>query len=251
MSDFTLEELSINAWPALQTIIYDGWVLRMANAYAHRANSISPIYPSNLALEEKVKYCEELYDRHNIPVAYKLISCDEHKALEDFLTMRGYSFINETSLQVCNIKTALESFASTQLPEGIIVSNDFSEAWMQSAAFLTNTPEKFISIFRQILGNIKQKKIVVHKEVNGKIIGCGCGVIERNYVGIYDIAVDENFRRRGYGSEIVKAILAEAAKRGTVKTYLQVMLNNPAALSLYKKMGYDEVYRYWYRKRII
>ena len=250
MSGFTLEELSINAWPALQTIVYDGWVLRMADAYAHRANSISPIYPSKLEIEEKVKYCEELYNRHSIPVAYKLTSYDEHKKLDEFLTKRGYSFVNETSLQICDIKAALESLASMPPVEGIIVSNTFSVSWIQSAALLTNTPEKFIPVFKQILANIKPEKIVVQKEMNGKIIGCGCGVIERNHVGIYDIAVQEDFRRRGFGREIVKAILAEALKRNVEKTYLQVMLNNAAALSLYGKMGYKETYRYWYRKRV-
>jgi hypothetical protein len=27
----TLEEISMNVWPALQTILYDGWVTRSAN----------------------------------------------------------------------------------------------------------------------------------------------------------------------------------------------------------------------------
>ena len=27
----TLEEISMNAWPALQTILYNGWVTRSAN----------------------------------------------------------------------------------------------------------------------------------------------------------------------------------------------------------------------------
>ena len=39
----TLEELSMNALPALQTMLYGGWVLRFANGYTRRANSINPI----------------------------------------------------------------------------------------------------------------------------------------------------------------------------------------------------------------
>lgn len=41
-----LEELSMNALPALQTILYDGWVIRFADGYSNRANSVNPIYPS-------------------------------------------------------------------------------------------------------------------------------------------------------------------------------------------------------------
>ena len=36
----TLEELSINAWAPLKSMNYDGWVIRMANGYTKRANSI-------------------------------------------------------------------------------------------------------------------------------------------------------------------------------------------------------------------
>ena len=104
-------------------------------------------------------------------------------------------------------------------------------------------------MFRKILANIKVEKFVVAKEVDGKIVGCGYGAMERGYVGLFDIVVKEEERNKGYGKEIVKAILKEAARRGTEKTYLQVMANNPAALRLYQKIGYKEIYRYWYRKK--
>jgi len=65
---------------------------------------------------------------------------------------------------------------------------------------------------------------------------------------VFDIVVKEKFRGKGYGREIVEAILSEAAKRGMRYSYLQVMLNNPIALHLYEKLGYREIYRYWYRK---
>jgi len=41
-----IEELSMNALPALSTVFLNGWILRFSNGYTRRANSVNPIYPS-------------------------------------------------------------------------------------------------------------------------------------------------------------------------------------------------------------
>ena len=242
--DFTIEELSMNAWPSLQTLIYDGWILRLSGGYGNRANSVNPIYPSKIKLEKKFYYCEQLFSRYNIPATYKLTDCEEHKIIDKKLEKLSYRIIHETSIQVCTIK---ESF---RVSGGIIVSADFSEDWIKSVIAFNRIEKKHHPVFRKILGNIMIRKIVVCKKIDGKIAGCGFGAIENGYVGIFDITVDENQRGKGYGREIMEAILAGAAKLGITKSYLQVMLNNPVALHLYKKLGYREKYQYWYRKMI-
>jgi hypothetical protein len=47
--DFTIEELSMNAWPSIQTVLLDGWILRMSNGYTKRANSVNPLYSEPVA----------------------------------------------------------------------------------------------------------------------------------------------------------------------------------------------------------
>ena len=242
--DFTLEELSMDGWPALMTLLYDGWVIRLSNGYGNRSNSINPIYSSKINMEEKIEYCKKLFGRHNLPAAYKLLSCEEHKPLEKRLEALKYRKINETSVQTCNIPATTESKR-----RGIIVSEGFDEHWIKSVIEFNQIEEKDVPTFKKILGNIAREKIVVRKEVAGEIAGCGYGVIGNGYVGVFDITVKEDQRRKGYGREIVETILREAAKRGVKNSYLQVMLNNPAALRLYKKLGFREKYQYWYRKK--
>jgi len=243
--DFTIEELSMNAWPSLHTLMYDGWIILLSNGYGNRGNSINPIYPSKIDLEEKLKYCDGLYSRHNLPANYKIIECAEHKALDKKLEDLNYQKIRETSIQVRQI---------TEMPgchyDGIVVEDDFSDRWKESVIEYNRIEEIHKSTFRKIVDNIAVEKFVVHKEIDGEIAGCGYGAIEHGYVGLFDIVVKEDFRGRGYGREIVETVLCEAAKRGVKKSYLQVMINNTVAVNLYNKLGYREVYRYWYRKAV-
>ena len=241
--DFKIEELSMNAWPALRTLVYDGWIIRLSNGYGNRSNSINPIYASKINLEEKLKFCDELFSGNNLLTTYKIIGCEEHQLLNKKLEDLNFQKINETSIQVYRISTKPECNYA-----GIVVSNDFSERWKDSVIRFNRIEEMHVPVFRKILDNISVEKIVVHKEIDGEIAGCGYGAIERGNIGIFDIVVKESLRGKGYGREIMETLLAEAAKRGVENSYLQVMLNNPIAMHLYEKLGYREVYRYWYRK---
>jgi len=85
-----IEELSMNAWPALQMKLYDGWVLRFADGYTKRSNSINPIYKSTISLQMKLDFCEKEYEHVNLPIVYKLTSDSQPKDLDEELDKRRY-----------------------------------------------------------------------------------------------------------------------------------------------------------------
>ena len=64
---------------------------------------------------------------------------------------------------------------------------------------------------------------------------------------MFDIVTHLQARRQGYGTQLVLSILAWARQRGAHTAYLQVMLHNAPALRLYSKLGFGEIYQYWYR----
>ena len=82
---------------------------------------------------------------------------------------------------------------------------------------------------------------------NGTTIACGLCVIERGYAGLYNIVVDETQRGKGYGCGICESLLSSAKRIGVHTSYLQVVQDNRAALNLYAKLGYKNLYSYWYR----
>jgi hypothetical protein len=83
--DYTIEELAMNAWPSLQTILIDGWIIRIANGYTKRANSVNPIYLYKNNLDDNIKYCENIYRSNNLPIIFKIVECEEQKIIDQKL----------------------------------------------------------------------------------------------------------------------------------------------------------------------
>lgn len=237
-----IEELSMNAWPALQTKLYDGWVLRFAEGYTKRANSVNPIYNSTISLRIKLDYCEKEYGHVNLPVVYKLTSESQPKALDEELDKRGYKRIDETSVRLLRI----ENYRDKKV-EGIQITTEFNDTWINGFFKCSGINEEDQITAKKMLDNIIGKVICVSKQVDGKLVGCGFGIIEREYVGIFDIIVDKNYRGNGHGKNIMNGILNTAANKGVKTAYLQVVVGNRPAENLYNNLRFQEEYRYWYR----
>jgi RimJ/RimL family protein N-acetyltransferase len=242
--NFTIEELSMNAWPSIQTILLDGWIIRMANGYTKRANSVNPLYLFNNNLDEKIKYCENIYRKNNLPTVYKIIGCDEYEKIDQKLEQLNYEKVDVISVQICN-----DIAQKHYKPNKIDVTTQFTDEWRNCfyhCSKIDNT--KTIETIELMLKNIKGDIIAVHKKEE-EYIGCGYGIIEKDFIGIFDIIIREEYRRKGHGKEIVKTILAKAEEIGVGKAYLQVVNNNTIAKELYKKLGFKEIYKCWYRKK--
>ena len=57
-------------------------------------------------------------------------------------------------------------------------------------------------------------------------------------IWIYDIEVYEPFRRRGHGTQALRAVEAKAAELGAEKVELHVFGHNPGARALYERSGF-------------
>ncbi|HEX2947465.1 MAG TPA: GNAT family N-acetyltransferase [Clostridia bacterium] len=241
-----IEEFAMNAWPSLQTRLYDGWVLRFADGYTKRANSVNPLYSSTLSLSEKIKFCESEYRSRNIPVVFKLTPASMPGDIDRVLESRGYSREDETVLRLLDIRGRRFDAA-----KGTEAAYELTGRWFEGfCRCSTSINEITKPTALKILQNLSGKIVYVSKVVDGEIAGCGYGAVEQGYVGIFDIAVHRSQRGKGYAFEIMNRILREAQQMGASDSYLQVVAGNIPAEKLYDKVGYKESYRYWYRKLI-
>lgn len=238
----TLEEFSLSAWPSLQVIYYDGWVIRFANGHTRRANSVSPIYPSTINVMEKIAYCEQAYRQRGQRVVFKISGAEQPTELDQLLEERGYEADAHTSVQTVDLPGLEQPTA-----DAITVETSLSDSWVDNYCRLNNTAADRIPIVTQIIQNIIPVCGFASLRQGEEIASLGLAVVERGYVGLYGIVTQPHLRNQGLGKQIMLHLMNWGRSQGAERAYLQVMLNNPPALHLYEKLGFQEEYTYWYR----
>ena len=240
-----LEQLSMNAWPSLQTMLYDGWVLRFAEGVTRRSNSVNPIFGSSLDNEEKISFCENLYKQKNLPTIFKLTLCVYPCDLDKILARREYKQQAETSVQTCDLTKAV-----FETKPNIILNEKLEKDWVRSFVTLNEYETAKITIYHKILQNIVPEVVYASYRISNQIVGCGLGVRQGDHIGLFDIVVDKEHRGVGLGYYIVTALMQWGKTNGANTSYLQVMTNNEIALHLYDKLGFKEQYKYCYYNKV-
>ena len=238
-----IEELSMNAWPSLQTMLYDGWVLRFADGYTNRANSINPLYPSTRDVREKIEACEHVYRGKGLSPVFKMTPDSQPAELDAILADRGYQADRRTSVQLLDLADREEVPGEPpNLPEVA------GEEWLAAYCRLSGIADRHYPTLRHMLRSIVPARCFASARADDRVIACGMGVAQDGFVGLYDIVTDARFRRQGHGRRLVEQVLTWGKRQGARIAYLQVMTNNAPALALYRKTGFQEAYPYWYRK---
>jgi GNAT superfamily N-acetyltransferase len=236
-----IEEASLNAWPALQLKLYDGWLLRYAKGYTKRANSVNVLSASTIDLPEKIAACERFYAVKGVPSVFRLNSFNVPPDLDQFLEQRGYRRVDEThvlSLELAGWRASGEStvmLRDEELPE-----------WLNSYARLSSCALEHQQTHGEILDAIPAGRNLVSLAVDGSVVSCGLGVQEDDSIGLFDLVTDPDERGKGYGSALIGGLLQRAVAAEAHIAYLQVLASNSGARRLYERLGFRESYRYWY-----
>ena len=236
------EEIASNAHVALNTMQYDGWLIRFANGHTNRANSVSVIYPSTIGFDVKVPYCEEIYKKAGLPCVFKLT--EEDNELNEYLEACGYKAVTPTDVMILNLKE--KAFQKGPC----VFSKEPTEEWLH--AYFTF--EGFTDItkqetFRQMLSKVLVETIYCSVIKDGEVIACASAAIEHGYMLLQNVVVSPEYRGRGYGKIVCESLIAQAKENGAHHTYLQVVRENAVAVNMYLKLGYEKVYTYWYMKK--
>lgn len=223
----------------MQQLLLDGWLLRFARGFTKRANSVIPLYEGRDPLPAKVRFCENLYARERLKTIFRLTSIGNHRPLDEFLEARGYH--QQDSTQVLTRPL-------TGGPEGATAISLLPvERWLDVYGELTGMPASARSLHGAILRGIPLPCAYAVVGSPATPRACGLAVLEQDLVGLFDVVTHPAGRRAGHGTALVTSLLAWAVDHGARRAYLQMVMDNHPARGLYAGLGFEPLYRYWYR----
>lgn len=233
-----LEERCFNAWPALSTVLIDGWVVRLSDGHTRRANSASALWPSTIAPEALVGEVEALFAARGLAPLFRLTPLADPR-VGALLAARGWRE-EDPSL---GMVAGLDEAPSAPAP-GVHLSPRLDAAWIDGAMAAYGMGAAGAASLRRMLPNIAPAHVYARVAHGGVDVGFGLAVAERGHVGLYDLVVAEGARGRGHGAAMVAALIGWGRARGATRAYLQVRETNDGARALYRRLRFREAYRY-------
>lgn len=242
MNGKRIEEMSLNHWPALSTAVHEGWLLRYADGYTKRANSVSAIYGAEGDAEKRIEWCERRYAALGLPAVFKMTPFDRPADLDRLLADRGYEMVDPTIIQTLDLGRI-----SRPHLDRVHITEQLTKEWVEAFCRMSGVKESHKPAMQRMLetGGVKKGfAVFLHED---QVAACGFGVVENGWIGLYDVVTDATYRNRGFATRMLETLLYWGKEQGATHSYLAVVADNAPARRLYEKLGYEELYRYWYR----
>lgn len=235
-----LESRLLNAWPSFDYQAYDGWILRLAKGYSKRANSATPLASGARLDEMLLDHMIARFIEANVRPTFRLNGL-EAPHVDELLAQRGFLDIEPT----CVLTAALDGIDE---PDGeVLLEPHASKQWVREAAESYGGDKADDATLMEIVSRIRQKAAFATLRLDERAVAWGLGVVERGYVGLYDIVVAPDLRGIGLGRRVVTCLMDWGRREGAHTAYLQVREENAIARSLYGALGFRSAYRYRHR----
>ncbi|MEU8900750.1 GNAT family N-acetyltransferase [Nocardia sp. NPDC048505] len=241
-----LETAAADGWPGERQQWIDGWLLRAGRGYTHRANSAAPLgrsgEPAVLAAETLHRIAEWYADQ-GLP--FQLLLPDRLAPVP-----QGWRTWNETVVLGIDI----DNFVLPQGPPMVRTVSEPDTAWLDLHRYRGENPA-LLAVPRQpvpeVLTAVRDGKVGFAALGVPDPIAIGRAAVTtapdlRRWVGVSCLAVQSAHRRHGLGALVCAELIRWGHARGATHAYVQVAADNPAALALYRDLGFLEHHSYRY-----
>ncbi|MGA1802088.1 GNAT family N-acetyltransferase [Rhizobium sp. HT1-10] len=237
-----LEAVGFRAWPA-SSVQYDGsWQVRLTAGHpSKRLNSIVPLDPSDhrdVAIRlEKAQRKFEAYGRPLVVRETPLAP----PVLMTLLREANWEAFEETIVMTCDLVDVVLPDTLDHLP-----THDVGR-YVDASLLVDRSDPALKPALAEVVSGIKPPSglFVIEDPEAGAVATTLC-VQDNDLAGLMSVSVAPEYRRKGFGIEIVASALRWARARSARTAWLQVSADNLPALNLYAGIGFCEAYRYRY-----
>lgn len=246
----------MGGWRPLSRLDVDGFALLRSRGVTRRANSIVPVDPPTdpEALDAALDRVTGLAGASEGPLLFRVYPENGHAAVDESLARRRLAV--EASCEILELPLGPRTPAPD--PRATISTGPLPEDWFAASWGLSPREGEGA---RETLHDILAGTPAVHVAIAGEGAGAPADGKTPAAVGraalvdhgrtrsavLNQIATDPEHRREGLGTAVVRTLLAASQVQGAERALLEVETDNPAALALYRKLGFRRIGTYHYR----
>ena len=242
MNILDIEQAAFASCPANEQSSVPGFILRSNGGYTKRANSANQITTLTTGLETVIESCEDYFLERRQTSVFRLLSTCDANLLDQTLALKGYWPIEKTYVMTQSVGLADNAKqVIEQLPKN---------KWIDNFYQISTESDNYRQQHLQMVKSISAPHcMAIQRDIQGNIAAQGIGVVENGYFGIFNIVTSKASQRQGLSQKLIAGLMNWAYAIGGHTAYVQVRAKNFPVVALYKKLGYQELYHYWYRVR--
>jgi N-acetylglutamate synthase len=217
-----LEHAAALAWPGLEQQWLHGWLLRLSGGASHRANSAVPleVHANLTAVPAIVAWYRERGATPWLAVPDRLVRLPE---------------------------------ATPSKLEALVMTRELDPDVAERAHVSDRPDDQWLRSYERDVG-VDVLTAVIDGEVgfaNRASAAVGRGAVTTapdgtRWAGLAAVQVASDERRKGHARALCATLLTWAVERGATRAYVQVLVDNAAAITLYRSMGFRTQHRVRY-----
>jgi ribosomal protein S18 acetylase RimI-like enzyme len=237
-----LERAAAAHWRGTDEEWLGDWLLRAAEGFTGRANSVLPLGDPGVPLDDALDKVTGWYQARRLPALISVpMPLEGTSALDGELAGRGWGLRSGPAF----VMTADLPRPEEPAPDGELRVDETPDAeWLRAQRYRGQSDLPPVRL--KVLTSARSQAFVSIRDGQAALAVARLSVAE-GWAGISSVEVDQAHRRRGLGAAITAACCAEAFRRGVNRVFLQVETGNDAAKALYARCGFTYSHRYHYR----
>lgn len=236
-----LELAGMKAWPGTEMSERGSWVLRAANGYTQRANSVQPLDPNDDDdLEPRIAHVREWYGARGLPPIFRMTPLAPPR-LALALDAAGWTVVDRS----CALAMDMPDLAPDRRGKCLDPFDDqFLHTQRTMWGYTEEKMQKLVALMQAVA--VPMVGVVLYSE-EGAAVATSLWAVADGIAVTGNVVTDSAQRRRGFGGAMMRTGLAWAKAQGASAAALNVVADNLPGRGLYAGLGYRRLFDYVYR----